>query len=655
MCGIVGIWLRGGGEATGDELSARLERMRDALAHRGPDDAGAWVDAAAGIGLGHRRLSILDLSPLGHQPMLSADGRLVMVFNGEVYNFAELKSELEALGHRFRGSSDSEVMLAAFRQWGVEPAVQRFVGMFAIALWDRQEHTLTLIRDRLGKKPLYWGHVPGAFVFASELKAVCALPAFSRRLDRRVLPLYLRYGYVPSPLCIYEGLHTLAPGSILTVGAGGRERLERYWHPAEVARRAALEPFEGSQEEAAEQFEEVLTEAVRLRMIADVPLGAFLSGGLDSSLVVALMQKLCSQPVRTFTIGFAERAYDESAHAEAIARHLGTDHTTMVVTEREALEVVPRLPEIFDEPFADSSQIPTHLVSALARSRLTVALSGDGGDELFAGYTRYPAIARDWGAREALPSVVRRAAGAALRLATSPPLAWGLAVLKPLLWLAGKRLGSIAERVRRRGVLLADMSFARYYSLHGSCVLNPEPELWLAQPTPAASDPLLDPARTAERSDLFEIMMLLDLAQYLPDDILVKVDRASMAVALETRAPLLDHRVVELAWRLPAAYKNDGVTSKRLLRHVLGRYLPEALWDRPKMGFGMPFGEWLTSQLRGWAEDLLAPPHFAESGLWRVGAVRRAWREHLSGAHDHRNLLWPVLMFEAWRRRWRVS
>ncbi|HPC82397.1 MAG TPA: asparagine synthase (glutamine-hydrolyzing) [Thermoanaerobaculaceae bacterium] len=654
MCGIVGLWFQHGEGCSADELQASVVRMRDAIVHRGPDDAGVWVDAAAGIGLGHRRLSIIDLSPLGHQPMLGADGRLVMVFNGEVYNFGELREELEQLGHRFRGSSDSEVMLAAFSVWGVEAAVRRFVGMFALALWDRQERTLTLVRDRLGKKPLYWGRVGSALVFASELKAVCALKGFPRRIDRRVVPLYLRYGYVPSPLCMYEGMHALEPGCILRLRAGGDERHTRFWDLGEVLRQARSDPFRGSEEEAAEELERVLRDAVRLRMISDVPLGAFLSGGLDSSLVVALMQAQSPRPVRTFTIGFTERLYDESAHAEAIARRLGTDHTTMVVTPREALDVVPRLPEMYDEPFADSSQIPTHLVSALARSRLTVALSGDGGDELLGGYTRYADIARDWRRREKIPAALRRLASGALELATRPPLAWSLAALLPLLWLRGKRGGSLAERVRRRGVLLADMPFARYYTLHGSFALNPEPELWLASVS-AAEDKLLDPARTGGRNDVVEQMMALDLGQYLPDDILVKVDRASMAVALETRGPLLDHRVVELCWRFPLACKTDGVTGKRLLRRVLGRHLPRPLWDRPKMGFGMPFGEWLVSDLRGWAEELLGAARLGESGLWCVASVRRAWREQLSGVHDHRNLLWPVLMFEAWRRCWRAG
>ena len=655
MCGITGIWHRSGVHGGAQRVDELVERMTAALEHRGPDDAGTWVDPRSSLGLGHRRLSIIDLSPLGHQPMLSADGRFVMVFNGEVYSFPEMRRELESLGHAFRGQSDSEVLLAAFVQWGVPDAVRRFVGMFAIALWDRRERQLWLIRDRLGIKPLYWGEVGGALVFASELKAVCALPGFERRLNHAVMPLYVRYGYVPSPLCIYEGLHVLEPGCLLVAGESGEPRVERYWDVVEVARRGATSPWDGSEDEAVDELERRLGEAVKLRMISDVPLGAFLSGGLDSSLVVALMQAASSQRVRTFTIGFEEAAYDESRHAEAVARHLGTDHTTMLVSERDALEVVPELPELYDEPFADSSQIPTYLVSKLARRHVTVALTGDGGDELLAGYGRYATIAGDWQARERLPGWWRRAAAAGLGAVTHPALAWTLgAPLIPLLWLRGKRLGSLRERVRRRSVLLSEMPFERYYTLHGSFCLNPEPELCLGGGA-GVVEKLLARGGRADLSGVIDDMMLLDMIQYLPDDILTKVDRASMAVALETRVPLLDHRVVELVWRFPLAFKTDGVTGKLLLRRVLDRYVPRQLVERPKMGFGMPFGEWITSELRDWAEDLLRPAALAEAGVWQVAAVRRAWREHLSGAHDHRNLLWPVLMFEAWRRHWRVG
>lgn len=652
MCGITGIWLPDPGRAAG-ELARLVGRMTDAIAHRGPDDAGSWTDDEVGIGLGHRRLSIIDLSPLGHQPMFSADGRLVMVFNGEVYNFGELRQELAGLGHRFRGGSDSEVMLAAFVEWGVRVAATRFVGMFAIALWDRRERSLHLVRDRLGKKPLYWGRVGGGFVLASELKAIAALPGFERRLDRSVLPRYLQVGYVASPLCIYEGLHVLEPGCVLTVREGQPDRVERYWDLDEVLRRGAGHPWRGSEDEAADELERLLTDAVRLRMISDVPLGAFLSGGVDSSTVVALMQAASTQRVRTFTIGFEESRYDESAHAEAVARHLGTDHTTLVVGERDALDVVPRLPELYDEPFADPSQIPTFLVSRLARRHLTVAVTGDGGDELLAGYERYAKVARDWRVRASLPASLRRIAGAALALTTRAPGRWALTGLAAGMRTAGRRHGSLPERVGRRALLLGARDFRHFYAVHGHVALNPDPALWLHAGT-AAPDKLLRPC-PGSRTDPIEQMMELDLRQYLPDDILTKVDRASMAVALETRVPLLDHRVVELVWRLPLASKTDGVTGKLLLRRVLDRYVPRHLVERPKMGFGMPFGEWITSELRDWAEELLREPALAEAGVWRVGEIRRAWREHLSGAHDHRNLLWPVLMFEAWRRHWRVG
>lgn len=652
MCGITGIWRPDPARAAG-ELARLVGRMTDAIAHRGPDDAGSWTDEEAGIGLGHRRLSIIDLSPLGHQPMRSADGRLVMVFNGEVYNFGELREELARLGHRFRGGSDSEVMLAAFGEWGVPAAVARFVGMFAIALWDRRERTLHLVRDRLGKKPLYWGRLGGGLVLASELKAIAALPGFERRLDRSVLPLYLQYGYVPSPLCIYEGLHALEPGCILTVRAGQPDRIERYWDLDEALRRGAGDPWTGSEAEAADELERLLADAVRLRMISDVPLGAFLSGGVDSSTVVALMQASSAQRVRTFTIGFEEKRYDESAHAEAVARHLGTDHTTLVVSERDALDVVPRLPELYDEPFADPSQIPTFLVSRLARQHLTVAVTGDGGDELLAGYERYAKVARDWWLRTSIPAPLRRAAGAALGLATRAPGRWALAGLGVGMRALGRRHGSLPERVGRRAMLLGAGDFRHFYAVHGHVALNPDPALWLHVGS-VAPDKLLRPW-SGSRTDPIEQMMELDLRQYLPDDILTKVDRASMAVALETRVPLLDHRVVELVWRLPLAFKTAGATGKLLLRRVLDRYVPRHLVERPKMGFGMPFGEWITSELRDWAEELLREPALAEADVWRVGEIRRAWREHLVGAHDHRNLLWPVLMFEAWRRHWRVG
>mgnify|MGYP000384627224 CR=1 FL=1 len=652
MCGIAGLWDRQGRLPSVAELAQRAQAMAAALAHRGPDDQGVWVDEAAGLALAHRRLAVIDLSPAGHQPMHSASGRWVVVFNGEVYNFRALRQELLELGHRFAGGSDTEVMLAAFEQWGLPAALTRFVGMFAFAAWDGGEQQLWLARDRLGKKPLYWGEVAGQMAFASELKAFCALPDFPRRLERAILPHYLQFGYCSPPHSAFAGVHALRPGSWLCLGRGGEISSGRYWSIAAAIQEGLAKPFPGGEAQAMEAFEEVLRDAVHLRMVADVPLGAFLSGGLDSSAVTALMQCSSPRPVRTFTVGFCEAAYDESRFAAAVARQLGCEHTPLTVTHRDALEVIPRLPELYDEPFADSSQIPTYLVAREARRHVTVALTGDGGDELLGGYTRYGVIADALARYDRLPRGLRGPAAQLLRTVTEDNHPWWLYGLAPLLGVRGRRLGSLRERVRRRALLLEALDWGAFYDRHGSACLNPEPALWLAVPGEGS-------ARTWARECLAPLepvaaMMALDFDQYLPDDILVKVDRASMAVALETRCPLLDHRVVEFAWRLPLSLKWDGRQGKLLLRRLLARYLPPALWDRPKMGFGIPVGEWLLDELRDWAEDLLDASRLPEAGVWRVPELRRAWREHLTGAYDHRNLLWPVLMFEAWRRHWRV-
>ncbi len=653
MCGVAGVWDWRGHLPSVAALTQRAQAMAAALAHRGPDDQGVWVDEAAGLALAHRRLAVIDLSPAGHQPMASASGRWVVVFNGEIYNFRELRQELGQQGQRFSGSSDTEVMLAAFEQWGLPAALTRFVGMFAFAAWDRGEQRLWLARDRLGKKPLYWGEVAGVMAFASEPKAFCALPDFPRRLERAILPHYLQFGYCSPPQTAWAAVQSLRPGSWLCLGRDGEISSGQYWSIAGAIQEGLARPFPGGEDEATEAFEQVLSDAVRLRMVADVPLGAFLSGGLDSSAVTALMQRCSSQPVRSFSVGFREAAYDESSFAAAVARHLGCEHTPLTVTHRDALEVIPRLPEIYDEPFADSSQIPTYLVARQARRHVTVALTGDGGDELLAGYTRYGVIADALARYGRLPRGVRGAAAKLLRTVTDAAHPWWLYGLAPLLGLRGRRLGSLKERVRRRALLLEALDWGAFYDRHGSACLNPEPGLWLA----AAGDgsPRTLAAEWPVPLAPVEAMMALDFDQYLPDDILVKVDRASMATSLETRCPFLDHRVVEFVWRIPLAMKWHGQQGKLLLRRLLAKFVPPALWDRPKMGFGVPVGEWLTAELREWAEDLLDSSHLAEVGVWRVPALRRAWREHLTGAHDHRNLLWPVLMFEAWRRHWRIS
>lgn len=653
MCGIAGIWDLGA-SISGDDLERLGARMATALHHRGPDDHGTWADAAAGIALGHRRLSILDLSPAGRQPMASADGRWVVVYNGEIYNFASLRRELEALGAAFRGASDTEVVVESVARWGVEASVRRFVGMFAFALWDRRERELWLVRDRLGIKPLVYGRVGKALVFASEMKAICALEGFQARLAPAVLSLYLRYGYVPSPWSAFEGMRVLPPGSLLRTRRGAHDVDEpplRYWSlPGENAVEEGRLAVGGAALD--DRIESALREAVQLRMVADVPVGAFLSGGIDSSLAVALMQEASGQPVKTFTIGFHESGYDEAPYAAAVARHLGTDHTEVYLSEREAMAVVPRLAEVWDEPFADSSQIPTYLVSQIARRAVTVVLSGDGGDELFGGYTRYPTVARHWRwaarcgpARGPLARGLRR-----LAMPWAEPLH---KTMVPLLRLAGKPWSAIPERLRWRAQLLDRRALPEFYHRHSASVLNPT----VAEVTrnPTADDLLALTREPAQALSPIEQMMFIDTLRYLPDDILTKVDRASMAVSLEARVPLLDHRVVELAWRIPFARRVGEGSGKAALRRVLDRHLPRRLFERPKMGFGIPHGEWLRGGLRDWAESLLDPNDLAECGWLDAAYVRARWKEHIEASADHRNLLWAVVMLQAWRRQWRVG
>lgn len=628
-----------------DEPGARaaLQRMTDALRHRGPDDEGHFYDAPSGVALGFRRLSIIDLSPNGHQPMTSASGRYVIVFNGEAYNHAELRRELEPLGFRFRGHSDTEVMLAAFEAWGVEPAVKRFVGMFAIALWDRQERELKLIRDRLGIKPLYYGWVRGTFLFGSELKALRAWPGFAADIDRNALCLYLRHNYLPAPYSIYRNIYKLPPGRILSVPPHARGpdevRSDTYWSLRTVAEAGGREPF-ASDEEAAAALEATLKQAVAYRMIADVPLGAFLSGGVDSSTVVALMQAQSRRPVKTFSIGFREDGYDEAAHARRVAAHLGTEHTELYVTPKEARDVIPLLPAMFDEPFADSSQIPTYLVAKLARSAVTVSLSGDGGDELFAGYDRYFHTLEIWRKLSWMPRATRSLLGAAVQATPLPLLDFAGAALG---FLPGPKLS--ADRLRKLGALLGGESQQDLYRemlghwrdpaslVKGACV----PDYFLS-----------DSQNWTVSKEPVENMCFADLNSYLPDDILTKVDRASMAVSLEARVPLLDHHVVETAWRVPMHMKIRNGQSKWLLRQVLYKHVPPELIERPKMGFGVPIDTWLCGPLRDWAEALLSEERLNREGFFNAGPIRAKWREHLSGKRRWHFPLWDVLMFQAW-------
>ena len=642
MCGIAGFFSPGG---TGQEAAPTIRRMTDTLLHRGPDDGGVWEDSRSGIALGNRRLAVVDLSPEGHQPMLSACGRYVLAFNGEIYNFRELREELEGLGQAFRGHSDTEVMLAAIVRWGLDAALARFNGMFAFALWDRRERALHLLRDRLGEKPLYYSWMGGALLFGSELKTLKAHPRFMGSISRDALALYLRHNYVPAPYTIYEGVRKLPPGTRLTVDeAGNGSEPVPYWSAKEAAERGVANPFAGSAGEAATELDVLLRDAVKLRMEADVPLGAFLSGGIDSSTVVAMMQAQSGLPVKTFSIGFHEADYSEAEHARAVARHLGTDHTELYVTPKEAMSVIPRLPTLYDEPFSDSSQIPTFLVSELARSQVTVSLSGDGGDELFCGYGRYEKGRDLWGKIGRVPLPVRRASSHALSAIPAGALNGRLdRVVRG----TGKygRPGALGDNLHKLAKVLAFDRPEELYLWLVSHWKDPSSLVIGASEPPTA---LTDDARWADVPSFMERMMYLDTVSYLPDDILVKVDRASMGVSLEARVPLLDHRVMEFAWTLPLSIKVRDGQSKWLLRQVLYRYVPRELIERPKMGFGVPVGAWLRGPLREWAEGLLSKRRLSEDGFFDPSPIREKWSEHLSGEQNWQGYLWDVLMFQSW-------
>lgn len=640
MCGIAGFWQRKRGVEHPLEV---LKHMGTALAHRGPDDSGCFFDSTTGVGLSFRRLSILDLSPAGHQPMDSASGRYTIIFNGEVYNSEEIRRELGD-GYSWRGHSDTEVMLEAIERWGVEPAVKRFVGMFAFALWDHGQHTLSLVRDRLGIKPVYYGFVGDDFVFASELKAILEYPRFERRIDQGSLALFMRYSYIPSPHSIYQGLYKLPPGYILAVRSPHEKpELCCYWSAAEGAKAGLDSRTTGSDVEVTAQLEDKLSEAIRLRMVADVPVGAFLSGGVDSSTVVALMQAQSSRPLKTFTIGFYEDEYNEAAHARRVAAHLGTDHTELYLTPRETMSVIPLLARIYDEPFADPSQIPTYLISKLARSNVTVSLSGDGGDELFGGYDRYFQTSLIWKFAQASPRALRRLTGKIIRSVPEVAIDRAYDCLRPLIP-RSKQYSGVGHKAHK---------LAAFLRLQGPDVIYEQMiSHWTASEVMPGSHKPETVMRSIQDSawlpSLEERMMLTDLLNYLPDDILVKVDRASMAVSLEARVPLLDHRVVEFAWRLPLHFKIRNGTNKWALRQVLHKYVPSQLIERPKMGFGVPIGAWLRGPLREWAEDLLSAGSLGRSGLLNTQLIRSRWEEHVSGSKNFQHLLWNVLIYLDW-------
>jgi len=633
MCGLAGA-LDASLSTGEDELCSVVEAMAACLVHRGPDDQGSWVDASAGIGLGFRRLSIQDLSQAGHQPMTSASGRFVLVFNGEIYDQRRHRQQLEGEGVRFRGTSDTEVLLEAFEAWGIETTLRRVAGMFALAVWERADRRLTLARDRFGEKPLYWGWAGRSLIFASELNALRAHPGFTPTIDRGALATFMQLGYVSGPRSIFEGVERLPAETSLTFQVGDvRPTLRPYWAPADVATAAVASSRARTMAEAVDALDSLLAEVVPSRLEADVPLGAFLSGGIDSSVVVAYAQEARDTPLRTFTMGFDDERFDETDDARAVAKHLGTDHTEVTVTGKDALAVVDRLPTIYDEPFADPSQIPTFLMCRLAREEVTVALSGDGGDELFLGYDRYRWSRDAWRFLRMLPAPVRHTA------------ARGLAAVRP-----GSRLGRtnvkgrpLAQTSERLGRLLAaDGAGSDYRALMSH---------WSDPRALVGVDPADEWAGIGTGTTFPELAAIVDTSAYLPDDILVKVDRAAMACSLETRAPLLDERLFELAWSFPVDARLDGRVGKRVLREALYRKVPRALVDRPKRGFGVPLASWLRGPLKGWGEDLLSDEQLRRDGLLDPSLVRRAWHEHQVGIANHEYRLWDVLMFQAWRSR----
>jgi asparagine synthase (glutamine-hydrolysing) len=646
MCGIAGFL--GGNWSGSEQIGATLARMNQVQRHRGPDRSASWIDETNRVAFAHNRLAIIDLSGAGDQPMQSHSGRFVIVYNGEIYNHQAIRDELAATGaaQNWTGHSDTETLLAAMEAWGLRGAVERMTGMFAYAVWDKQDKALTLARDRLGEKPLYYGRQrsDGPFLFGSELKAIAEHPAFERDVDRGALTLLLRYGYIPAPFSIYRGIGKLPAGAMLTVRGGAEPVIEHYWSGATIAEAGVADLLELGDEQAVDRLEQLLEQAVEGQMIADVPLGAFLSGGVDSSAIVAIMQKLSPRPVRTFTIGFNEKGYDEAGHAKAVARHLGTDHTELYVTPSEARSVIPRLPAIYDEPFADSSQIPTHLVSALAREHVTVALSGDAGDELFGGYNRYLLTTALWGKIGRVPKPLRAAAARAMT--AIPPSLWtkfGDAAGGILPKLA--KVDRLGDKLHKGAPLLRSNNVAELYGGMLSLWRDPaEIVIGATEPPSQATGavPALDGLGPVER------MMALDMMGYLPDDILVKVDRAAMAVSLETRVPFLDHALVEFAWRLPFAMKVRGGETKWILRQLLYRHVPRELIERPKMGFGVPIGVWLRGSLRDWAEALLDERRLREEGYFNPEPIRRMWAAHLKDSVNEQYRLWPILMFQSW-------
>lgn len=643
MCGIAGVWARDG--ERDDVLARHVTTMTRTLSHRGPDDEGIWLDGRAGIALGHRRLSIIDLSQAGHQPMVSSDGRFVISYNGEIYNFSDLRRELEGRGAQFRGHSDTEVIVEGCVRFGVAETIKRLNGMFAIAIWDAQARTLSLTRDRVGEKPLYVADLGPLVLFASELKALRAHPGWQPRLSIDAVAAFLRHNYVPGPFSIYEGVRKVPPGGLVTIAQRGKPCEALYWSLADAVCQGRTNSLD--EDEAAEGLDHLLKDAVSRRMVSDVPLGAFLSGGYDSSLVVALMQETAHRPVKTFTIGFDNSDFDEASHAEAVARHLGTEHTPFVVTGDEARAIVPDLATMYDEPFADSSQIPTHVVSALTRKHVTVALSGDGGDELFTGYDRYRWAERTWKSMAHAPAAARRLAAAVIHAV--PASAYDC---MGRMAGQGKRMRQLGHKAHRVADLL---TLPTVDAVYRRLVSHTETPAEFVPGSHEISTPVWTEDLHTLMPDAVDRMRYLDMLTYLPDDILTKVDRASMAVALEVRVPFLDHRVVEWVWRLPSNLNARAPRPKHLTRRLLERRVPARLIDRPKMGFGIPLAQWLRGPLKSWAQDLLSTQTLRRDAVLDPAPVEAAWRDLQGGSDRFHYLLWSVLMFQSWQHLWNAA
>ncbi|MBI9044368.1 MAG: asparagine synthase (glutamine-hydrolyzing) [Anaerolineaceae bacterium] len=644
MCGFTG-FLDPSGQITTEAMQALVVSMSDQIRHRGPDDEGSWVDPEAGLALGFRRLAILDLSESGNQPMFSANGRYVIVFNGENYNFQNLKRELDITGYPFKGTSDTEVILAAVQSWGLKKTLTKLNGMYAFALWDRAEKHLHLVRDHFGIKPLYYGWAGKTLLFGSELKPFLRHPKFEGRINQNALTLYLRDNCIPYPYTIYEGIKKLPPGSLISFGLNELVKepdVQTYWSLKQVAQEGIRNSFTGSDEAAVAELDSILRDSLKDRMIADVPLGAFLSGGVDSSTVTAIMQQLSARPIKTFSIGFSEENYNEARYAKSVAAHLGTDHTELIVSAKEAQSVIPVLPQMYDEPFSDSSAIPTYLVSRLARQDVTVSLSGDGGDELFGGYNRYLWVPKIWKNLKWIPEILRRMMSGSMGLLS--PGFWS-SLQQPMGLSNIPQFPDKIQKIQR--ALLMKSPEDIYYDLsshrwdYESVVLNGTIPLTFA----------MDEHQWPEFSDSVNWMMYIDQMTYMINDILTKMDRASMAVSLEARVPLLDdRRVVELAWRLPKHMKiRDGV-GKWILRQVLYQYVPRELIERPKMGFGIPLDTWLRGPLREWGQELLSERRLREEGFFDPKAVLKKWNEHQNGSYNWQHELWDVLMFQAWKK-----